>query len=112
VLRELAQLLREEVRDPRVGFVTLTGVEVSRDISHAKVYYSLLDPAADLEATAKALRSAAGFLRSQLGGRITARTVPQLEFVYDATSEQASRMDEIFRSLHAAAGPAGDDNES
>lgn len=99
VLRELAQLLREDVRDPRVGFVTLTDVEVSRDLSHARVFFSLLDPSADREDTTLALRSASGYLRSRLGERITARTVPQLDFVYDPTSEQAARMDDIFRSL-------------
>lgn len=123
VLRELAQLLREELRDPRIGFVTLTDVEVSRDLAHAKVWFSLLDPDADLEGTSRALQRAAGYLRSRLGERVQARTVPQLEFVYDGTSARAARMDDIFRQLHDTAGsdaagnadaapPAGDADEA
>jgi ribosome-binding factor A len=99
VHRLLGQMLREEVRDPRVGFVTITEVRVARDLSHAKVYFSLLDPSVDLDGTTTALRSAAGFLRSRLGEQLQSRTVPQLDFVYDETTERAARMEELLRSL-------------
>jgi ribosome-binding factor A len=102
VHRLLAQMLRAEVRDPRLGFVTLTDVEVTQDLARAKVYFSLLDPAADREDTTRALRSAAGFLRSRLGEELTARTVPQLDFVYDETSERAARMDALLRDLDSS----------
>jgi ribosome-binding factor A len=106
VHRLLGEMLRDQVRDPRLGFVTLTEVQVARDLSHAKVYFSLLDPEADLEATTQALRSAAGFLRSRLGEELTARTVPQLDFIYDESQERASRMDRLFRELNDADGPS------
>ncbi|HQT26004.1 MAG TPA: 30S ribosome-binding factor RbfA, partial [Burkholderiales bacterium] len=76
IQRELAELLRTEVKDPRIGMVTITDVEVSRDYSHAKVYYTALG--SEREEIAKGLNRAAGFLHSQLFHRLKLRVVPQL----------------------------------
>ena len=80
--RELAGLIQHEVRDPRVGMVSITGVEVSRDLAHAKVFYTLLGCESDEDAaeSTEVLNKAAGFLRSQLSRDSSMRTVPQLRF--------------------------------
>ncbi|MGA6099375.1 30S ribosome-binding factor RbfA [Stutzerimonas marianensis] len=86
--RELALLIQREVKDPRLGLVTITGVEVSRDLSHAKIFITVMGQDDDEEAVKSNLRilsDAAGFLRMQLGKAMKLRTVPQLHFHYDAS---------------------------
>ncbi len=98
MLRELADLLQFEVKDPRVGMVTVTEVEVSGDMSHAKIYYSapLQDDKKALQALQKGLERTAGFLRSQLSKRMLLRTVPQLHFVYDASIDRGMKMSKLI----------------
>jgi ribosome-binding factor A len=86
--RELALLIQREVKDPRLGLVTITAVEVSRDLSHAKVFITVMGKDDDEEAVKTNLRilnDAGGFLRMQLGKAMKLRTVPQLHFNYDAS---------------------------
>lgn len=86
--RELALLIQRDVKDPRLGLVTITGVEVSRDLSHAKIFITVMGQDDDEEAVKSNLRilsDAAGFLRMQLGKAMKLRTVPQLHFHYDAS---------------------------
>ncbi|AYC31653.1 30S ribosome-binding factor RbfA [Pseudomonas cavernae] len=94
--RELSQLIRREVKDPRVGLVTITAVEVSRDVGHAKIFITVMGQEGD-EAIAqnlKALNDAAGFLRMQLGRAMKLRSVPQLHFHYDES---------VIRGTHLSA---------
>jgi ribosome-binding factor A len=98
IQRELSDLLRREVRDPHVGMVTLTSVDVSPDLSHAKVYFTLLD-AAKRDATGRALQRAAGFLRSQLAHRMKMYTTPELRFVYDESVERGDRISQLIDSV-------------
>ena len=95
--RELAQLVREEVRDPRVGNVTICDVRVSRDLSVARVFVSALgaDRAA-AEGAVEGLNHAAGFLRGQLGRRLHVRTVPALQFEYDETLDEGARLSALI----------------
>lgn len=85
--RELASLIQREVRDPRVGMVSITGVDVSRDLGHARVYCTVMgsDSRDEAEQSIEALNKAAGFLRSQLSRDSNMRTVPQLRFYFDAS---------------------------
>jgi ribosome-binding factor A len=92
IQRELAELVRLELRDPRVGLVTFTGVELSRDGSHAKVFFTVLGAASDVETAREGLQRAAGFLRSGLAHRLSTRTVPELHFEYDASVERGVRL--------------------
>lgn len=94
--RELAQLIRREVKDPRVGLVTITAVEVSRDVGHAKVFITVMgqDSAADIAQSIKVLNSAAGFLRMQLAKEMKLRSVPQLHFHFDES---------VSRGVHLSA---------
>lgn len=97
MLRELADLLQFEVKDPRVGMVTVTEVEVIGDMSHAKIYYSApLQDSKALDALQKGLERTAGFLRSQLSKRMLLRTVPQLHFVYDASIDRGMKMSKLI----------------
>ncbi len=92
----LARLLREEVRDPRVGFATLTGVRVSPDLVHAVVYVSRLGTADDRKETVEALNRMSGFLRRSVAREIRARHTPELRFEDDASLESAFRVEAIL----------------
>jgi ribosome-binding factor A len=96
IQRELAELVRLELRDPRVGMITLTGVELSRDQSHAKVFFTVLGPATAAELALEGLQRAAGFLRSQLAHRLTTRKVPELHFEYDQSVERGMRLSRLI----------------
>ena len=82
IQRELAELIRKGLKDPRVGWVSITAVEVTRDYSHAKVFYTVMDDS-KREITQEALESAAGYLRNGIGRVLQIFTTPQLHFVYD-----------------------------
>lgn len=96
IQRELAELVRLELRDPRVKLVTLTGVELSRDHSHAKVFFTVLGSQDHVEETGEGLQRAAGFLRSSLAHRLSTRTVPELHFAYDESIERGVRLSRMI----------------
>jgi len=92
IQRSLAEVIRLELRDPRVGLVTLTGVELSRDQSHAKVFFTVLGAASEAGYALEGLTRAAGFLRSELARQLTTRKVPELHFAYDESVERGIRL--------------------
>ncbi len=94
IQRDLSELIARELKDPRVGMVTLQAVEVTPDYAHAKVFYSVL--VGDVDATQEALTQAAGFLRSGLFKRLHIHTVPTLHFIYDRTTERAADMNALI----------------
>ena len=94
IQRDLTELIARELKDPRVGMVTLQGVEVTPDYAHAKVFFSLLT--GDPVETQAALNPAAGFLRNGLFKRLHIHTVPTLHFVFDRTSERAADMNALI----------------
>ena len=100
--RELADLLKSEVKDPRVGAVTLTGVEVTGDLSHATVRFTHLAGRENAEGVVAALGRAAGFLRSELARRLDLYSVPQLHFVYDDSIESGMRLSQLIDAAIAA----------
>jgi ribosome-binding factor A len=102
VQRTLAELLQFEVKDPRVQNVSLTSVDLSKDLGVARVYFSLLDPDADPAAALEGLERAAGFLRGKLGKAIKARHVPELRFVHDDSAAEAVRLARLIDSAVAA----------
>lgn len=97
IQRELSGLIRLELRDPRVGMLTITSVDVSPDMSHAKVFFTLLEKD-KLEDTLHGLKRSAGFLRSQLARRITMYTTPELRFEYDESVERGDRISRLIDS--------------
>jgi len=96
VQRELADLIRNELKDRRVGMITLTDVEVSQDYAHAKIFYTTLGSEEDNFLTGKGLEHAASFLRSQLSHRLRLRVVPQLHFIYDESVERGIRLSQLI----------------
>jgi len=94
IQRDLAELIARELKDPRVGMVTLNSVEVTPDYAHAKVFFSLLT--GNPEETAEGLNAAAGFLRNSLFKRLHIHTVPTLHFVFDRTTERAADMNALI----------------
>ena len=103
VRAELGTLLQRSIRDPAVRLVTLTHVRMSRDLQHARVYYTTLGDTATRRETARGLRRAAPFLRGQLGRRIRVRRVPELTFVYDESIERESRIAQVLEELRVNA---------
>ena len=95
IKRELAELIRLELKDPRVKFVTINDVEITPDYAHAKVFFTVLETDKRAEIEAGLLRGA-GFLRRELGKRVRIHTLPQLHFVYDASVEQGARMSQLI----------------
>ena len=98
IQRELPELIRLELRDPRVGMVTITSVDVSPDLSHAKVFFTLLDKNL-LGETTQGLQRAAGFLRSQLAHRMKLYTTPELRFSYDESVERGDHLSRLIDSV-------------
>jgi ribosome-binding factor A len=94
IQRDLSELIARELKDPRVGMVTLSAVEVTPDYAHAKVYFTLL--AGEPENTEKALNEAAGFLRNHLFKRLHIHTVPSLHFHFDRSAERAADLNALI----------------
>ena len=107
--RELSALIRDRLKDPEVGMVTISDVEVSRDLAHARVYFTLLGGEAEREKTREALQRAAGFLRRELGRELHLRTIPQLRFIYDDTMDRGNRVSALIdRALSGRDAPDED----
>lgn len=101
VRRELAELIRTELKDPRVGMVSLTDVEITPDYAHAKVFFSTLSTGESLEAVQTGLQKASGFLRRELGKRIRIHTTPQLHFVFDQSLERGADLSRLIQEAAA-----------
>ncbi len=97
----VAEALEKRVKDPRLGFVTVTDTRVTGDLQHATVFYTVLGDAEEQAATAAALASAKGILRSEVGRRTGVRLTPTLEFVADAVPETAAHIDELLQAAAA-----------
>jgi ribosome-binding factor A len=96
--RDLAQVIRTEIKDPRVGLVTIQSVDVSPDYAHAKIYITQLGDAKNAKACTDALNHAAGFLRHHLAERLGMRTMPALRFVYDESVERGIHISQLIDS--------------
>ncbi|HIE50360.1 MAG TPA: 30S ribosome-binding factor RbfA [Armatimonadetes bacterium] len=96
VKEELGQILLREMRDPRLGFVTITDVELSGDLRRARVYVSVMGSAEKQEESLAVLRGAIGFLRRELGRRLSLRYIPDLTFSLDHTAERAARIEALL----------------
>lgn len=109
--RELAELIRLELDDSRLGMITIQEVRVARDLSHAKVYFTVLGGEANEKETAKALNEAAGFLRHELGRRVRIRTLPKLKFIYDESVKHGMRLSALIEQAVESDHPS-DDSDS
>lgn len=115
IRRELAELIRTELKDPRVGMISITDVEVSADYAHAKVYFSSMAGSEHLDAVMTGLQTASGFLRRELGKRITIHTTPQLHFVYDESLERGADLSKLIQeavAISKTTDPSGSSSEN
>jgi len=100
IKKEISSLIQMELKDPRIGFVTVTGVEVTGDLSLARVYLSILGSEEEKAETLKSLQRAKGFLRTELGRRIRLRLTPEIEFRFDSSIEYGSRIEALLHELN------------
>lgn len=107
---EVSDLLRTRVKDPRVGFASITHVEVSGDLRHAKIFVSVMGNDEEKKSTIQALHHATGFVRHELAGRLTLRFMPEIMFKLDSSIEQGTRILGLIRELETEEQPrAGDE---
>ncbi|EGW40444.1 MULTISPECIES: 30S ribosome-binding factor RbfA [unclassified Desulfosporosinus] len=96
---EISQLILVELKDPRIGFVTVTSVDVANDLAHAKVYISVLGSEDEGKASLDTLNRAAGFLRTEIGKRLRLRHVPSIVFVYDPSIQHGAHIAKLLRDV-------------
>jgi len=99
ILEVIAELLRKDIRDPRLQAVTLTGAKVSKDLRHARVYFNLLGGLNDPREVLTGFKSATGFIRSKVAKQLKLRFVPAIEFTYDDSEDEAQRIDELLKQV-------------
>lgn len=99
IQRDLALMLQREIKDPRIGMVTISSVKVSKDLSYADIYVTFMDKESEAESqdALKALNSASGFLRSALAKLLSIRVMPKLRFHYDSTIVEGARLDSLIK---------------
>lgn len=97
IQRELSYILANEVKNPNIKFITITAVDVTSDLSYAKVYFTTLN---DVKETLNGLKSAKGYIRKTLADRIELRHIPELEFIYDESIEYGKKIEEIIEDIH------------
>jgi ribosome-binding factor A len=97
--REISDIIHRQVKDPRIGFVTVTDAEVSRDLSYAKVFVSVLGTSEEQAAALKGLNSATRFIRGEFGQRIKLRQVPEISFRFDTSIQHGARIHELLEQI-------------
>ena len=105
IQKEICDILQNEIKDPRIGFITITGVEISDDLRYAKVFFSVLGKEEDKKKTKEALHSAMGFIRTMVAERIQLRFAPELVFKEDNSSEYSSHIQKVLDEIKELEGP-------
>ncbi len=100
VKREIGKIIQQELSDPRLQFVTITEVDVSRDLRNAKIRFSVLGEAEQIQAAKDGLESAKGMIRKLLGQQMNMRHTPELFFIYDQSIEMSARIEETLKEIH------------
>jgi len=100
IKQEIGNMLLSELKDPDFGFITITKVNVSKDLQHARVFYSVYGDEAGRKKTRQALARAKGHIRAEIGRRIKLRFVPEIEFVYDDSAEYADRIEHLLHKIN------------
>ena len=109
IQREISEILMKSIKDPRIGFVTITRVTVSEDCRFAKIYFSVAGDLAERESSQKGLESAKGYIRKELGRRVRLRYTPEIMFQFDPSIEYAIHMEKLIQSIRQEKGPDGDE---
>ncbi len=110
IQREISEMLLKTLKDPRIGFVTITRVTVSDDCRMAKVYFSVMGTPADRERSMKGLNHAKGYVRKELGRRMRLRYAPDVAFQFDPSIEYGIHLEEVIHQLHEAREKDGDED--
>ena len=100
IQKEISEMLIRSIKDPRIGFVTITRVLVTDDCRSAKIYYSVMGTPAEREESLKGLESAKGYIRKELGRRVSLRYTPEIVFQFDPSIEYAIHIEEVIQHLH------------
>ena len=112
ITRELSDLIRTRMKDPRIGFASITGVELSHDLRYAKVFVSVLGSSEEQRETMRGLGSARGFLRHELAQRLTIRHVPEIAFHLDESIARGARVLDLLKQVQGEpVAPSGDDSD-
>jgi ribosome-binding factor A len=93
-------MILKELKDPRIGFVSVTGVDVSADLRYATIFFTVLGEQKDVESTVAALKHASGYVRREIASRLRLRYAPEIRFKFDDTFKRALHLEEVIRSLH------------
>ncbi len=101
IQRDLSAIIRSELKDPRVGMVTITDVDVAHDYAHAKIFFTVMGKGSDPAGSLEGLTRASGFLRSELGKGMSLRVVPQLHFVYDESVARGVALSNLIDQANA-----------
>lgn len=99
IKREISSIIAKDVKDPRLGMISITDVDVTRDLAFAKVYFSMLGSEEERAKTLEGLERAKGFVRSELAKRLRLRHTPEISFYFDASLEQGAKMDALLKTL-------------
>lgn len=105
IQENLSEIIRLKVRDPRLGYATVTGVRVSKDLQVATVYVSVMGASTEKQESLDALKRASSFLRRELAARVRLRHTPELVFTYDDTMERGARIDKILEDIKPSGNP-------
>ncbi len=110
IQREISRMLYEDLKDPRIGMVTISRVIVSRDLSVARVYYTVYGGEEERNASRAGLEHAAGHIRTVLGRQLRIRTVPELRFVFDRSLDHVERIEALLKEIKASSPPVAVDD--
>jgi len=100
IKREVSQMIQQELKDPGIGFVTVTGVEVSPDLKRAKIFYSVLGEEDSKRESASALKRACGFIQHEIGKRLRLKHIPEISFQFDSSVEYGAHIEELIQKIH------------
>ncbi len=100
ILKHVSEIISRGLKDPRIGFVTLTSVDVSSDLRYARIYYTVIGSDTERSQTAVGIEKATPYIRRQLASKLTIRHTPELTFVYDASIEYGAHIESILKELH------------
>lgn len=99
IQREISDIIRNQVKDPRIGFVTVTGAEITNDLQHVKVFISVLGSATERENTMLALERSKGFIRSEIGRRVRLRLTPEIHFRLDESNDYSAKIEQVLHQI-------------
>lgn len=109
IKREVSQIIQYELKDPGIGFVTITAVELSSDLRHAKIFYSVLGDEKAKKESSSALKRACGFIQHEIGRKLRLKYTPEISFLFDPSVEYGAHIETLIHKIHESQGPKRDD---